>query len=338
MAAERGEYRSIPRVLLDGPDFQKLSERARSTFVFAKVNLGPSGIEVHYPAALHIKLAAQTGMPIEAVETSMDELEAAKEWIERDGNILWIIEQLTYDPHQDAKNENHRKGIQRHVRGLPRLPIVTRYIAHYRQWFVDAPDLLARLDGPAMPFEGPSNAPAITRPMTDDKTEDKTKNKNKTDDVARAPVHTREVGDPEPATPPERIDPPGPAMPPVIDDIERAADHVIMSANAGLKTRFGEKFNPISVGHGSRQHVLDWLNEGISAELAASTVYESAANYKPNGRHRQINTMKYFDDAVHEAFDRQRAGNTPAPRNGKHRKPQSYDYSNATNEFKGLKT
>lgn len=114
-------------------------------------------------------------------------------------------------------------------------------------------------------------------------------------------------------------------------------DQVILAANSGLQTSLGENFNPIPLSHGSRQYVIDWLAAGVPAELAAAAVFEKASSYQPNTRHRQINTMKYFNQAVLEAFDRQLAGNAPKPKNGRRKGPRQYDYSNATNEFKGLK-
>lgn len=313
---KRGEYRGIARVLLDGPDYQKLPERARHIFLDLKISFGPAGIEVVYPEALRAELTAKSGMPSKAVDQALAQLEG--DWIQIDGNLVWIIGQLRFDPHMKVSNANHRQSIQGHIRGLPRRPIVTEFIRYYRPWFENAPDLLSPLGnaipnamGDAMP-----NATEITRPMTDDITEDKTNTENSTD--ARRRVPAREES--------------GAQLP---GNLEQAADLVIMAANRGLGEVLGEAFNPIPVGHGSRQDVLDWLSS-IPFDVVQGAVYEAAKRYKPNGRHRQIHTMKYFDDAVKEAHDRQLAGGVnvkPSRRRG----PRQYDYSNPTNEFKGLK-
>lgn len=165
MASERGEYRAIRTVLLDGPDFQGLGERSRWVFVAMKLNFGPSGIEVHYPTALAHQLSAQTGIPAEAVAEAMEELEGAG-WIVMESNVVWIVGQLEHDPSLNANDPKHRKSIQRHIAGLPRLEIVERFRGANAEWFTDAPEPLRR------PSEAPAKALASTedrRPNTEDR-------------------------------------------------------------------------------------------------------------------------------------------------------------------------
>jgi hypothetical protein len=131
---DRGEYRAIRRVLLDGPDFQKLPAGARWVFVALKLNLGPSGLEVWYPAELVARLCAQTGTSANGVEGALATLER-EGWIQREGNVIWIVGQLANDPHVKRTDPKHRKMIQRHVDGLPRLSIVARYVEAHREWF-----------------------------------------------------------------------------------------------------------------------------------------------------------------------------------------------------------
>src|SRR5690348_6459558 len=101
--SDRGEFRAIPRVLLDGPDFQRLPERARWVFVALKLNFGPSGIEVWYPAELVARLSAQTGGSPGGVQDALNTLEE-EGWIEREGNVVWIVGQLEFDPHVKQAN------------------------------------------------------------------------------------------------------------------------------------------------------------------------------------------------------------------------------------------
>lgn len=132
--SDRGEYRAIRRVLIDGPDFQRLPERARSVFLFAKINFGPAGIEVWYAAELVARLSAQTGISQGGVQEALMALERAG-WIQRESNVVWIIGQLANDPHVKRADPKHRKMMQRHVDGLPRLPIVARFVLAHREWF-----------------------------------------------------------------------------------------------------------------------------------------------------------------------------------------------------------
>lgn len=155
--ADRGEYRAIRRVLLDGPDFQALGAGPRWVFVALKLNMGPSGIEVHYPDALAAQLAAQTGFRPADVAACLDRLEEAG-WIERECNVVWVVRHLEFDPHMRAADAKHRKGVQNHIAGLPSLAICGRFVERYAEYFEGAdPDLTERFRrGPEDPLKTPS--------------------------------------------------------------------------------------------------------------------------------------------------------------------------------------
>lgn len=137
MAAERGTYRPIPAVLLDGPDFQQLPERARFAFLALKINFGPSGIEVQYPQALAATVAAQTGMPYQAALDAVGPAGVLEGmgWLEWEQNVVWIKGQLRYDPNMKPSDPKHRKSIQQHLMGLPRLDICARFMLEHTDWF-----------------------------------------------------------------------------------------------------------------------------------------------------------------------------------------------------------
>jgi hypothetical protein len=151
-ANERGEYRAIRRVLLDGPHFQALSRDARWVFVALKLNVGASGIDVQYPDALVAMLSAQTGCGPDDVRAALDELEEHG-WLRREANVVWLVGHLANDPNIKSSDPKHRKGVQRHVSGLPRLAIVRAFVAAH-------PDFFPPSEGPSMglawAFEGPS--------------------------------------------------------------------------------------------------------------------------------------------------------------------------------------
>jgi hypothetical protein len=132
--SERGEYRSSPLVLIDGPDFQRLPERSRAVFLVLKLNFGPVGIGVWYPAELVARLAAQTGASPAGVQDALMTLER-EGWVQREANVVWIVGQLEHDPHVKVANPKHRKMVQTVVGGLPHLAIVGRFIRRYELWF-----------------------------------------------------------------------------------------------------------------------------------------------------------------------------------------------------------
>jgi hypothetical protein len=139
---ERGLYRAITVVLLDGPDFQELPAVARWVFVALKIGTGPCGIQVEYPEALWAKLAARTGYPEIEVEAALTVLER-NGWVKRERNVVWVVGQLQHEPSLSPRNPNHRPTILSHVQGLPRLAIVGEFIRASREYF-DEPDELAK--------------------------------------------------------------------------------------------------------------------------------------------------------------------------------------------------
>lgn len=178
---ERGASSPIPRVLLDGPDFQRLPPIARHVFLTLKVSFGPSGIETQYPEALTATLAATTGWKPSDVAPALDQLERSA-WIEREANVLWITKQLAFHPGMVLANPNHRLSIQGHITGLPRLPIVRRFIEVYRPWFAEVPDVLSGYPASAPVAltlispdpDGITNPIAITETETETKTQRET--------------------------------------------------------------------------------------------------------------------------------------------------------------------
>lgn len=190
---ERGTSTPIPRVLLDGPDFQRLPPIARHVFLTLKVSFGPSGIETQYADALVATLAARTGWAAGEVAVALDQIERGA-WIEREANVLWITKQLAFHPSMVLANPNHRLSIQGHITGLPRLPIVRRFIEAYRPWFTEVPDVL---DG--YPASTPvaltlvsSDPDGITNPIAITETKTQTETQNETE--TSCPSDARETG------------------------------------------------------------------------------------------------------------------------------------------------
>jgi hypothetical protein len=132
--AERGEYRSISRSLFSGKDFRKLPERPRWIFTVLKMNSGMVGLDTWYEAELYSRLSEESGATIDQVKLALDFLEH-ENWIRREDNVVWVVGHLEHDPHLVSTNAKHRKSIQRHVAGLPRLAIVKAFVAAHQGWF-----------------------------------------------------------------------------------------------------------------------------------------------------------------------------------------------------------
>lgn len=132
--AERGIYRSIPCALLAGKDFRALPERARWIFVVLKMNIGAVGIDTWYPDELISRLTSESGATVDQVNLTLEILAHAG-WIEREDNVIWVKQHLHFDPHLVPSNPKHRKSVQRHVAGMPRLGIIRRFVAENAEWF-----------------------------------------------------------------------------------------------------------------------------------------------------------------------------------------------------------
>jgi hypothetical protein len=142
--SERGEYASIPKVLLDGPDYQRLPPNARLVFLSLCLSFNGVGIEVRYPEAIVAELGAQTGMSADALRLAMDVLEH-ENWLKREGNVMWLVGRLDHSGLTLANAKKHVPHVRKILLGLPRLSIVREFVLKYRAWFEDDGKLIDSL-------------------------------------------------------------------------------------------------------------------------------------------------------------------------------------------------
>jgi hypothetical protein len=188
-------YRGIRVALLDEATYQTLSPEARGVLLALKIGMGRFGIRVEYPVALLERLVAQTGWPAATVTDRMDELERAG-WIQRERNVLWVVEQLRDEPSLRVANENHHPAVAEHVASLPKLGILAAFIAHYCDWFGDPEALLATYPPPSHPdgmWDGigvgsrdAEDPTPIRSPITEDRRQKTENRKGKTEPVSPA--------------------------------------------------------------------------------------------------------------------------------------------------------
>lgn len=157
--SDRGEYRSIRTVLIDGPDFQRLTPAARLTFLCVKLNLGQYGIAVFSGAIA--ALAEQTGYDETQVSRALAELETSG-WIRRERNVMWVVGGITHDPSVSQRDPKHRMSLRRHLAALPRLPIVSAFVEHHPEWFPDGVHGDTPSEAELRPSEGPAEPPGST--------------------------------------------------------------------------------------------------------------------------------------------------------------------------------
>jgi hypothetical protein len=126
--SDRGAYRAIHCVIVDGPEFQALKPGAKLVWYTLKMTLGPSGIDV--VPALVATLVERTGADEAQIKKALEQLQADG-WLRIERNVVWMVDGLRHEPAFSLTNQNHRAKIRAHLAGLPRLKIVDEFRAHY---------------------------------------------------------------------------------------------------------------------------------------------------------------------------------------------------------------
>lgn len=138
--ADRGEYRSLYVSFWDNADVHRLSDRAYRVLTTLRGTLGGAGIGVVYAAVL----ATRCHCTVEQLDPIYQELERVKPgeelgWIVREGNVVWVVNALEYEPTLSEGNAKHRTHVQRQVNALgKRRDIVAMFRQHYPAWFAPA--------------------------------------------------------------------------------------------------------------------------------------------------------------------------------------------------------
>lgn len=94
---------------------------------------------------------------------------------------------------------------------------------------------------------------------------------------------------------------------PDVGDVGAYRDALITAANQGMQGNpaIGDRFNPIPWGHGGSHEAADEMHTaGVPLDFARSVVHAIARSYRPEGRSRQVTSLKYCTGQV---IDRWRA-------------------------------
>jgi len=208
--SDRGEYRSVRVVIVDGPDFKQTNPDTKLVWLYIKFQLGPVGLGV-FNAAQHV-LAEQTGLTPRRVGQALKELDASPQFFRREGNLFWIVGGLKNDPSMRCTNKNHVQSVREIVNALPRLALIDEFKGAHPEWFEGAPEALPQTPSPSIgrgdaPGDAIPHAAGINgRRKTEDgiqKTED---GRQKTDAEGTAPPRDRFLDQfyPEKTTDPKR--------------------------------------------------------------------------------------------------------------------------------------
>ncbi len=280
MPAERGEYRGIYVVVVDGPDFQALTPMGQLAWFHMKLKLGPYGIDVI--AGASAALAERSGMASGEASAALDELEQ-RGWLQRERALHWLVRGLEFEPSLGSSNGNHRAGLRKHLAGLPNLALKQRFRVRYEEWFVDEvppspTGNRTHANGIEMGSAGGGDAP----PSRED---DEEKQKEISSSSSSSETENESAAVPIDGT--------------------KYAQTCTVACNRGL--RENPNLNDFRELVTSNQVVeaKAWLADRIPVELAAQAIYERAKAYTPSKSSRQPSGLRYFRELVREAWERQ---------------------------------
>jgi hypothetical protein len=272
MPAERGEYRGIYVVIVDGPNFQTLTPDGKLVWYTLKLGLGPYGIDAI--AGASAALAERTGLSLGQAEAALAELEH-EGWIERERSLLWLVRGLEFEPSLSPSHPNHREGLRKHLAGLPNLTLKQRFRARYAEWFPSEVSPSPKVSGNGLATG--SGGPAEALPIREEGGESQ-------QEISSSPSSKEAV------VPIDRTD---------------YTKRCTIACNRGL--RDNPRVNGIRELMTSNQmvEVGRWLDARIPIDLAERVVYDKALAYEPAGSNRQPSSLRYFRRPVEEAFERE---------------------------------
>lgn len=130
--SERGSYRATYSVMLDSPEFRQMSSDARlvlHTLKNSRIN-NMAGIFVCGKGEL-MTISEQSGIPLARVSKALAIL-SRYHWIYHADTILWVRNQLKFDPWVNLNNENHRIAVIKIISGLPKSSIIAKFCKYYK--------------------------------------------------------------------------------------------------------------------------------------------------------------------------------------------------------------
>lgn len=289
-------YGAVHETFWDDPKMRALTEHGRMLMLYLltcrhRNRLGCFVLDPHYAAA-------DVQWPVDEVKRTLAELaDAGRIEYDAEHRVVLIPRYLKHNP---MPNPNVAIGASKELKNLPQTPLV----ASLANW-VEKEDQsrYSKL------LEALRNR-LINGSANHSKTVWHTPGSREPEPVARTkpepePVASGSTDQPATDEAAQTCDPPMPTA-----DPEAQASEIIRAANHGMVRNDridSDRFRPIETVHGSRSYVLEWLKDGIPFELILQTVADRARAYQPSGRRQQIGTMKYFEAAVRDEWERRQA-------------------------------
>ncbi|WP_461415368.1 hypothetical protein [Gemmatimonas sp.] len=329
----RGEYRPIYEALFHGKDYRVLSPEAKLLLLTLKGLCGAKGIAV-WPALVPM-LSELTGLQASAVTPALEELER-RQWIEHEDRIVWVVRGLEFEPQVSPTNRKHKAWIERDLRALPRAPIVDRFRRRYAEFLFGGdseqpsdtpPDSLSHSLSHSLPHSlsdslsdslshrlsnrpdsaetsafPAKNSPELGTDRVSDRLSDRVSHRlSDTLCDTTTPTPT-----PTPTTFPNPLPPttdPGGDGELVQSASGSHRQSLVIRANQGIATQFGEQPNPLQWAAKKTFEFADALEAaGVPLAFAEQRVFDVASSQQPSDG-RPPKAMTYFTAAVVDAWE-----------------------------------
>jgi hypothetical protein len=304
--------------MADGPSYARLARTYWSDPDIRALPMELSHLLIYYFSSPHGNLAGLYFLPfVYASKEAKLPIEGIVEWTT--GPLRPFV---TYDAeseeilvHRAARHQigetlkagdNRAKMIDRILRDTHSKPLVRKFLDLYRDWPVAGPPDVVAPRGPAVP-------PETTKPV---------ENRGSQSPLVSplvSPLPSLVSSSSSSQAPTKAVAVQGASEPqtdrPPTAEVEDIVSQLVVCANRGMAANPAidqQRFRPIDTSHGSRSHVVEWLQRGIPAELIRATLDDRARSFQPSGRHFQISTMRYFESAVLDAYDKQCLTNSEA--------------------------
>ena len=122
------KYQTLYQKITSNPEFQSFSSAAQLVFYtikFCKENNAANLFEIYTET-----LSKRNNLTQKEVEKGLKELEE-KEWIKREGELLWIVKGMKNNPSFTMNNTKHQKALLSCLNELPKMRIVFSFLNFY---------------------------------------------------------------------------------------------------------------------------------------------------------------------------------------------------------------
>lgn len=127
---ERGRFQVLYCAYVDSPEFSELALEPASVLTHGLLLSGDNNLPGVFPA-WRDQIATRAKVRLDQVQPALDELEA-RDWILREGSLVWVRNRLRFDPFWTPTNPNHVVNLFKVLGTLPRSGLLRNFVRYYQ--------------------------------------------------------------------------------------------------------------------------------------------------------------------------------------------------------------